>query len=318
MFQNLRNGNDDNRQMSTRDALHAFAHRRQSWTSRDGKQPRQRFKWHIYDNNGSFNGWFDWLPLRMRVGYWSPVAVMFLVVFYYSIYAYMPQPLEFPVLSREVDSFWWKADCFVGVWCIFVVVYASRSMGSIGGFYISYTGWSWIILASRALLDASSEVIAPSHANLAKSMATLASSLRFPASVAAFVTFTIWNFVLLPIICFLATPPGEKREKFLRFNFGFFMTNIHILNLPLAMVNNIYGGSTRTFGESDLWMGCLVVALYTVLYLFVMDRIGLHFYPIFCPRSASCALSFGSVLYLYYMLMHKGNELILYLNPDLS
>lgn len=291
-------------------------HRRKSYIPRDLKEYRPKFKWHIYDNRGSYNGWFDWLPEWMRVGYWSPVAVLFLVAFYYGMYLYKPTPLRFAT-TRADDLGWW-ADCAIFLWGITVVVKARMDMGAISGFYISYTGWSWAILTARAGLEATARIIEPTLPHLAAKMAVWGSSLRFPAAVAAFITFTIWNLVLFPIIYFKSMPPGEKRQNFLKFNFGFFMTNIHGLNLPMAMINNVFGSSVRLFTESDLYVGYLVVALYSALYLFVMDRIGLHFYPIFCPRSATCALSFGGVLYLYWYLMQKGNEIILYLNPDLE
>jgi len=199
-------------------------HRRVSYMPRDVKEWRPRFKWHIYDNQGSYNGWFDWLPLWMRVGYWSPVAVLFLIAFYSCMYLYKP-PLHFD--TTRADDFWWKADVAIFLWGIAVVAIARIRMGAISGFWISYTGWSWGILTARAGLEAASQLVEPTRPALAAKMAVWGSSLRFPAAVAAFITFTIWNFVLFPIIYFKSMPPGEKRKNFLKFNFGFFMTNIH-------------------------------------------------------------------------------------------
>lgn len=272
------------------------------------------FKWHIYDNKGSYNGWFDWLPEWMRVGYWSPIAIAFIISFYSSLFLYMP-PLEFPV--TQTDDFWWWADAAVFTWGVFVVVQATVSKGSLHAFYVSYTGWSWLILTARAGLSAAAPLL-KSHPALATWVKTLGSSLHFPTAVAAVITFTIWNFVLFPIIYFKAMPPGEPRDSFLRFNFSFFMINIHVLNLPLALVNTVYGDGARLFSLSDLWVGYLVVMLYSMLYLFVLDRLGLHFYPMFCPRSAACGISMGLVLVLYYYLMDWGNALMTYLQPMLA
>lgn len=289
-------------------------HRRQSWFPH---KDHKSFQWHIYDNNGSYNGWFDWLPRWMRVGYWSPVAVMFFLAFYASLYLYKPDPLEFQVASiAQVDNSWWAADCAVLLWGVIVVVHARMTLGSMSAFFLSYTGWSWLIMTARAGLDALAPILVAKWPNLATQVATIASSLRFPAALAAFITFTIWNLILLPLIYFVSMPPGgEKRRNFLKFNFSFFMTNIHILNLPLSMINTIYGKGVRLFTMSDLWIGYLVLALYSLLYLLVMDRLGLHFYPIFCPRSASCAFSLGLVIYLYYSLLQQGNTLIQFWNP---
>jgi hypothetical protein len=50
--------------------------------------------------------------------------------------------------------------------------------------------------------------------------------------------------------------------------------------------------------------------LYSVLYYFLMDRLGLHFYPIFNPRTSFSLISVAGVLGLYYFLFLKWNEYI--------
>ena len=85
------------------------------------------------------------------------------------------------------------------------------------------TGWSWLLLTSRA----GSEFIAWVAANynyvyLATKFATFGSSIRLVAITNACVVCTIWNFILFPIIYFKSIPKGEKRTNFLKFNFGFF------------------------------------------------------------------------------------------------
>ena len=288
-------------------------HRRASHVVSNALVTLPQFKWHIHNNNGSYKGWFDWLPLWMRVGYWSPFAVVFLVVFYTCTFLYVPRPLEFA--STEASGLWLTADMLVFLWGVLCLVYASKNMSSFTGFLISYTGWSWFTITARAGLSASASLLEASRPSLATKLASLGSSLQFPALVSAFMTFIIWNFILFPIMYLKAVPSGEPRKKFLKFNFSFCMINFHIFNLPLATINIIYGGGVRLFTESDLWMAYLVVVLYSMLYIFVMDRLGIHFYPIFCPRSATCAISFGSVLYFYYYLMQQGNAFIIHLNP---
>ena len=58
----------------------------------------------------------------------------------------------------------------------------------------------------------------------------------------------------------------------------------------------------------DLWVAYLVVLLYSILYFFLLDRLGLHFYPIFNPRTAFSVVSIFGVLGLYYFLFLKWNE----------
>jgi len=296
-------------------------HRASSYLPLDAEQVR--FKWLFYDNEGSFNGWFDWLPLWMRVGYWSPFFVLSMVVFYSAIYVFKPQPLEFAATAlgkldaEEISHFMGMPlptaiDLFVFLWGMVVVVHAKLSLGSIGAFPISFTGWSWLLITSRAGLEFAAYAAATSLDNhsLASKLATAGSAIRFVAIANAIVVCTIWNLVLLPIIYFKSVPPGEKRRKFLRFNFGFFMTNIHLLNLPLAFVNILSGSRVRFFTFSDLWVAYLVVLLYSIVYFFVMDRLGMHFYPIFNPRTAFSVVSIFGVLGLYYFLFLKLNEYV--------
>lgn len=294
-------------------------HRRSSYLPQDTKK---RFKWLIYDNNGSFNGWFDWLPLWMRVGYWSPFVVLSLVFVYTAIFLFKPAVLEFPptVLEKldvgEPRYFMGMPketaiDLSIFIWGIVVMVQAKISLGSIGAFPISFTGWSWVLLTSRAGLEFMAWVATRHDADhLAGKLATIGSSIRLVTITNACIVFTIWNFILLPIIYFKSIPEGEKRRNFLKFNFGFIMTNIHLLNFPMAFVNILNGGRVRLFTMSDLWVAYLVIVLYSILYFFVMDRIGMHFYPIFNPRTSFSVVSIVGVLGLYYFLFLKWNEYI--------
>mmetsp|Transcript_3118 Transcript_3118/g.5708 ORF Transcript_3118/g.5708 Transcript_3118/m.5708 type:complete len:301 (-) Transcript_3118:5-907(-) len=243
---------------------------------------KQRVKWLIYDNNGSFNGWFDWLPIWMRVGYWSPFVMLSLVCFYSAIYWFKPQPLDFSatVLDKleEEDANYFMGmpqttaiDLFIFIWGIVVMVQAKISLGSIRAFPLSFTGWSWILLTSRAGLEFMAWAAAAHNNNqLASKFATIGSSIRLVTITNACVVCTIWNFILFPIIYFKSVPAGEKRRNFLKFNFGFFMTNIHVLNFPLAFVNILNGSRVRLFTMSDLWVAYLVVLLYSILYFFVL------------------------------------------------
>lgn len=283
----------------------------------------QSRKWHIYNNNGSYKGWFDWIPQWMRVGYWSPATTLFLVLFYSSLFWYKPQPLVFPVetspiLSENLNANLWRnADAIVFIWGIFVFLYGSRNFEGMCGICLSYTGWSWNILTARAGL----EFVAPflGDGKFGRTVAVMGSALRFPAFLAAVITFFLWNFVLMPLIYFASMKSNEteKRAGFLRFCFSFFMINVHILNLPLAMVNIVYGAYPRLFTTSDLWIAYFILMMYMLLYVFVMDRLGLHLYPFICLRSAWCIVSCGLLLFLYYSIMHSGNSFLWYLHPNL-
>jgi len=44
-------------------------------------------------------------------------------------------------------------DLFIFIWGIVVIAYAKMTLGSINAFPISFTGWYWILLTSRARLE---------------------------------------------------------------------------------------------------------------------------------------------------------------------
>jgi hypothetical protein len=300
-------------------------HRRVSYIVPYNRKHR-RFQWLIYDNDGSFNGWFDWLPVYLRVGYWSPIIILALIICYTSIVVFKPTPLEFVpfVLSSfkkeqtTVPLFMGMTkstaiDLFIFTWGILVVIIAKMKLGSIGAFPMSFTGWSWILLTARAGFEFMAwTAYVHKYTLLATTFATMGSSIRLVTISNACVVFTIWNFILFPLIYYKSTPEGDKRRAFLRFNFGFFMTNIHLLNFPLSCLNIIYGEKSRLrlFNISDLWLAYAVVLFYSMLYYFVMDRLGLHFYPIFNPRTSLSLFSIVGVLGLYYFMFLKWNEYI--------
>jgi hypothetical protein len=260
------------------------------------------------------------LPLWMRVGYWSPFVVVSLAFFYTALIKYKPslefQPSAIAKYGEETPYLMWMPketmlDLAIFLWGVVVIIHAKVTLHSIAAFPISFTGWSWILLTLRAFFEFGSWLsISLGMKSLSTTLAVMGSSIRLAVITNACVVFTIWNFLLLPIITFVSMPRGERRQRFLKFNFGFFMTNIHLLNFPLAVVNILCGNRIREFSSSDLWVSYAVVMCYSIVYFGIMDRLGLHFYPIFCPRSNFCVLSIVGVLGLYYWLFLKWNELI--------
>ena len=136
--------------------------------------------------------------------------------------------------------------------------------------------WSWVLLTLRAGCTALGALVGQST-RLGYTLSSIGSALTFPAFVQATVTFVLWNAVLFPmLLCMLpadrqgaqagsgsASAGGSgssssvggaeeeapksggndfsTRRAFLKFNFSFFMVNIHMANLPLALLNVIYG-----------------------------------------------------------------------------
>lgn len=265
--------------------------------------------------------------------------VLSIIGFYTALFTLKPQ-LDFPatVLDNKVGGSSvlgmpraTAADLGVFLWGILVMVQAKLSLGTMGAFPISFTGWSWLLLTFRAGFEFSAWAAdSHGHIRLATNLAKIGSSIRLAAISNAAVVCLVWNFVLLPILLMKAIPKGEKRDGFLKFNFGFFMTNgkrendhivvglnifsslssVHVLNLPLASIHTVIGSNTRLFTHADLWVSYLVLLLYSVLYFFGLDRFGLHFYPIFNPRTSWSVLSILLVLGLYYKMFNTWNGFI--------
>ena len=265
--------------------------------------------------------------------------VLSIIGFYTALFTLKPQ-LDFPatVLDNKVGGSSvlgmpraTAADLGVFLWGILVMVQAKLSLGTMGAFPISFTGWSWLLLTFRAGFEFSAWAAdSHGHIRLATNLAKIGSSIRLAAISNAAVVCLVWNFVLLPILLLKAIPKGEKRDGFLKFNFGFFMTNgkrendhivvglnifsslssVHVLNLPLASIHTVIGSNTRLFTHADLWVSYLVLLLYSVLYFFGLDRFGLHFYPIFNPRTSWSVLSILLVLGLYYKMFNTWNGFI--------
>lgn len=171
--------------------------------------------------------------------------------------------------------------------------------------FSTYTGWAWHLLTLRALMSCTASAL---RATLGpQSAATSATGytaevLRFPALANASTTFAVWNAVLLPLFAFLHKD-RVKRSQFLAWNSSFGMVNVHVLNLPLALAVTALGGieaGVRPLLNIDLWWAAALTLLYGLFYLLVLDRLGIHLYPILSPRSHACVIVYSLILALMY------------------
>ena len=70
-----------------------------------------------------------------------------------------------------------------------------------------------------------------------------------------------------------------------------------------------YAG-VRTVGPAGLWLAYVIVAFYSIVYLGVLDRMGLHFYPMFTPRSPLCVVAYATLFGIYYALFEACNSIV--------
>ena len=128
----------------------------------------------------------------------------------------------------------------------------------------------------------------------------VAEALRLPSLLNAVVVFVIWNLIMAPGI-YLTMDTKEKKEQFVGWLFQFNLLNQHGLNLPLAVMSAVFT-APRPFTDADLYFAMATLVIYFAFYLLVLDRLGVHLYPIFSPRTSYCFLIWGGVAWGYYGL----------------
>eukprot|EP00980_Cylindrotheca_fusiformis_P009688 scaffold2141_cov120-Cylindrotheca_fusiformis.AAC.23 len=256
--------------------------------------------------NGSFRGFFDFVPANLRLGPWSPVATVSIIAVLYlvimegikmnqaggilrffveeSITSSNEQQHDYQAFNRE-----WYLTLAGFLWMLFVCwdVVFNSTLGS--GAWVAFTLWSWTIVTVRFGLG----VLAP-FAEVARLPLDV---LRFPALLSATITFFLWNFVLLPVIVFFIKDK-EKRSNFLSYMTTFRLTQLHVFNIFFAAANGVFSGPKRQLHMGDAAAAAVLMVVYILWYYCFLDRIGVHLYPIFSPRTPFAvgfyALLFGS------------------------
>jgi hypothetical protein len=286
--------------------------------------------------NGSIMGYFDWVPEKLRLGPWSPFASAYLVLLCSGVmYLYPGNPLIVESVFGEMNfgnndqqlhrhpypplySTMWYYNAIIFFWMCFPLYRISRPAGKGGGgifVMCTYTIQSWTLLVIRHGITALAPFLSPGHILL-----RINEYLRFPALLSATVTFVVWNFILAPFVCMFAMKDSKKRRAFIKWNFSFNLSQIHFFNIVFAICNTIVGvyeisSSTLEhklvgFDIWDLWISLLFTFLYVLFYMLVLDRFGVHLYPIFSPRSSWFVCTGTIVLGLIFATYGSWNHLI--------
>ena len=272
----------------------------------------------INNNNNNFNYFLHWFVRR----YWTdPTATAI---------------LQMPPVQITSVSFYYNAS--IGLYmmyiCYSIVAHSPLSYGA----WITYTVQSWTLLTVRHLLYALSGMFdhgttTPNnndhhhHQNYhTNTFVVLAELIRFPCAVAHTTTFVVWNFLLVPYILgvALAKEPSSRRDDFVRFCTSFRLLNLHGMNIIFCAANVWYWnndhhghGTTTTTRSRPLEMADLYASLISMLgyftfYLCVLDRLGIHLYPIFSPRHSNIIVFvvWTSVILLYIATFHVWQFII--------
>jgi hypothetical protein len=260
--------------------------------------------------NGSYKGYFDWVPLSHRVGPWSPWATIVLAVLYAMAAHQLVHwtgwqqtdlhSLQYPVYG----SAGWIYNVIGGTWMVGIC--AALIFRSPLGLYawITYTVQSWSLLTVRHILCA----LAP----WSPTALLWAERIRFPCAVSPTITFVVWNFVLMPYAYFVAMQGDAKKQRhFLKFCTSFRLLNLHGLNIVLCALNVGHLGSPpRTLERADLLVALLSVLLYFTFYLCILDRLGVHLYSVFSPRTPFLLLTWPGAILCYLGTFHIWSFLI--------
>lgn len=247
--------------------------------------------WVFGDGKAAFEGFFNFIPRHYRYGPWhiGPILVLGLLVYKLMLGAawlMMNSPDQpggwwslFKIDDDQYQPFTtsWYLTTAIFLWMSFIcwnVIYVSP-MGKVA--WISFTLWSWTTVTVRSGLL----VLAPWFTALR----VAAELLRFPGLLSATVTTFIWNVVLFPAILLFYLKDTEQKKKFFGYFTNFRLTQLHVFNALFAYINGAYVEPVRPLHLGDLAAAASMMTLYMLFYFCVLDRLGIHLYPIFSPRT---------------------------------
>lgn len=189
----------------------------------------------------------------------------------------------------EAFSVDWNITCGVFLWMVYPFVVMMRNKTIFGGMVrISFTFWSWTVMTIRHGLL----VVAP----WVPAARIPAEILRLPVLLSACLTFGLWNFVIFPAIMVFFIHSAEARKNFALDFLGFHLINFHVFNIVFAISNAAMLAPVRPMHLGDLAAAFTMLMLYAAFYLLILDRLGVHLYPILSPRSIASVVSLALIL----------------------
>lgn len=241
------------------------------------------------------------VPRKFRVGPWTIGAKLFVIGAVTAIICTKPSPLleRLEPVYPELFSAWWCYNLLVFFWTSRVLYQTIFRDGAPQyAVFSTYTVQSWSYLVIRHGLTALSPLLNPTY-KISSFLLRFNEFLRFPALITATVTFFFWNFMIAPLIYFFVKTP-KKRASFVNFSCSFVLIQLHIFNIVFAVLNTVSVSPRRLFQVEDLWCATCMCVGYGCFYLLILDRLGVHFYPILSPRTPYLILIGPTIVMLYY------------------
>ena len=272
--------------------------------------------------DGNLLGFFHWVPKRLRVGPWSKLALPTLTFVASILVYYRPRSgmdlhqLQLEYYPELYSSIWWyNVLGFLFMLGILSYIMMYRTKGAI----LTYTLISWVMNMTRHGINSIIPCLEKKNLFLLK----INKMLRFPALASASITFVVWNVVLFPLIYNFAFDKEEKRLNFLRFNCNYRMVQQHMCNIIYAVLNTVVSmkesGSEKPilFDHDDLWRGAATIFLYGIFYIVILDRIGVHIYPVFSPRTNYVIVTWCTVFLLVFGAYEFWNMAMIHYSDSL-
>ena len=253
--------------------------------------------WVFGDGKAAFEGFANFIPKHYRYGPWHVAPSVGLGVLAYMLMlsaAWMAinAPNEahgwWTLFHIEDDQYHpfstaWFINLATFLWMIYIcwnVMFISP-MGKVA--WISFTLWSWTTVTIRHGLL----LIAP----WVPSVRLVAEILRFPGLLSASITTLVWNFVLFPAILLIYIKDNGQRKTWVQYFTNFRLTQLHVFNALYAYINSVVLEPIRPLHHGDLAAAVSMLLLYMLFYFCILDRLGIHLYPIFSPRTPICVVS---------------------------
>ena len=247
--------------------------------------------WVLGDGKSAFEGFFNFVPRHYRHGPWHIGSILILGALAYLLvlaatWMRINPPTKedgwmslYHIEENQYQPFTtsWYANSAVFLWMTYIcwnVMYKSP-MGKVA--WISFTLWSWTTVTLRHGLL----VLAPWWS----SARVLAEILRFPGLLSASIVTIVWNFVLFPAIIIFYIKEKDQRQKFISYFTNFRLTQLHVFNIFFAVTNGVVLEPSRRLHLGDFAAAVTMLVLYMLFYYCVLDRLGIHMYPIFSPRT---------------------------------
>lgn len=248
--------------------------------------------WVFGDGKTAFEGFTNFIPLHYRHGPWHVGPNLMLGALAYLLvmaatWMRLNPPKHHPdgwmALFRMGDEHYepyttsWYVTLVIFLWMMFICwnVMFRSPMGKAA--WISFTLWSWTTVTIRHGLL----VLAP-WMPVARVPAEI---LRFPGLLSASITTAVWNLILFPAIAIFYIKDAEQRKKFIGYFTNFRLTQLHVFNIFFAVANGAVLEPRRPLHLGDFAAGVVMLVMYMTFYFCVLDRLGIHIYPIFSPRT---------------------------------